>query len=94
MTPHFCVLRMSKVPRLPHILGFGRVWRGVPFLSVLCVTNLRRCFAEAEAFRDLPDADDALVFSQLMGKNICMQENEKHGMKTPQALGLMGRSLD
>ena len=62
MTPHFCVLRMSKVPRLPHILGFGPVWGGGPFFSDFCVMNLRRCFVETEAFRDFPDADDAFVF--------------------------------
>ena len=35
---------MSKVPRLPHILGFGRFWAGGLFFNVFAVTKLRRCF--------------------------------------------------
>ena len=63
MTPHFYVHRISKVPRLPHILGFGRVRRvGSAFSLFFCVMNLRRCVVATEAFRDFPDADDAFVF--------------------------------
>ena len=43
---------MSKVPRLPHILGFGRVRGVVPFFSVFGVMSLRRCVVKTQAFRD------------------------------------------
>ena len=78
MTPHFCVLRMSKVPGLPHILGFGRVRRGVPFFSVFCVMNLRRCFVETEAFRDFPAADDAFVFLSSWERISICKRMKKH----------------
>ena len=51
MTPHFRVLCMSKVPRLPHILGFVRVRREGSFFNVFGVMSLQ-CFVETEAFRD------------------------------------------
>ena len=33
VTPRFCVLRMSKVPRLPHILRLVRAPGGGPFFK-------------------------------------------------------------
>ena len=56
--------------------------------------NLRRCFVETEALRDFPDADDAFAFLNSWERILHVQENEKHGMRTPQALGLIGRILD
>ena len=103
MTPDFCVLRMSKVPRLPHILGFGRARGavGVPFFNVFWVM-------ETGAFR---------VFCLTHGKeySICkrMKKTERELLKpldewgvawtsramineirTSQTLGLIGCSLD
>ena len=49
--------------------------------------NLRRCFAETEAFRDFPDADEAFVFLNSWERILHMQQNEQHRMRTPQANG-------